>query len=284
MPGWSAERSTAAAAVLMVALGVLTPVFAHQEVPSPFEPRAALEYSQAAIGRSVGDHLFLDVDREPVRLSDFRGRPLVVSLIFTACADTCPTIMQALYRSVRIGQDALGSDSFHVVTIGFDAVRDRPEQMRAYARSQGLDLPNWTFLSGDRSTIEALSAELGFIYFPSPRGFDHLTQTTVLDAEGTVYRHVYGDNFEPPALVDPLKGLVFGRSASVTSLEGLIDRVRFLCTVYDARTGRYRFDYSIFIGLAIGSLSLGGIGLVVGRAWLRERRRRRKPIHASGLR
>jgi protein SCO1 len=282
MPGCSAERRLLAVLALLLVAGVGTPARADEAAPSPFDPRAALDYSQAALGRSVGDHAFQDQHREIVRLGDYRGEPLVISLVFTACTYSCPMILQSLYRSVRIGQGALGRDSFRVITIGFDSARDTPEQMRAYARSQGVDLPNWTFLSGDRATIEALSAEVGFIYFPSPRGFDHLAQTTILDADGVVYRHVYGDNFEPPALVEPLKDLVLGRGAPVTSLEGLINRVRLLCTVYDANVDRYRFDYSIFIGLAIGTMSLGGLGFVVGRAWLGERRRTRRSVRAGG--
>jgi len=34
------------------------------------------------------------------------------------------------------------------------------------------------------------------------------------------------------------------------------DRVRLFCTTYDPATGAYRFDYSLFIGLAISTLIL----------------------------
>ena len=43
-----------------------------------------------------------------------------------------------------------------------------------------------------------------------PRGFDHLAQTTVIDAHGRIYRQVYGDAFAVPALVEPLKDLALG--------------------------------------------------------------------------
>jgi protein SCO1/2 len=61
---------------------------------------------------------------------------------------------------------------------------------------------------------------------------------------------------------------VYGRNAQNVSLDGLLDRIRLFCTVYDPRRDRYHFDYSIFVGIAIGALVLSGIGLVVGRnAW-----------------
>lgn len=241
--------------------------------PNPFDERAALAYSQAAIGRQVGAHPFRDTTGAPVTLADFRGKPLVVNLIFTACASTCPVIVQSLHRSVRIANGAVGADSFHVVTIGFDTDRDTPEQMRAYKADQGVRLPNWTFLSADRATIDALSAEVGFIYFPSPRGFDHLTTTTILDGEGRVYRHVYGDAFEPPAVVEPLKDLVWGRFTPVTDMASLVDRIRLICTIYDPKNDRYLFDYSIFFGIFAGILSLGGFAVFLVRASRRGRRR-----------
>ncbi len=258
---------------VLLCLGLPNPAPA-QEAPNPFDERAALTYSQAAIGRSVAPHEFLDEAGKAVSLGEFRGRPLVLNLVFTACSTTCPVIVQSLHRSVQVANGALGPDAFSVVTIGFDTDHDTPEQMRAFRASQGVRMANWSFLSADKATIEALSAEVGFIYFPSPRGFDHLTTTTILDEEGKVFRHVYGDAFAPPAVVEPLKDLVWGRFSPVTDLEGAWNRIRLLCTLYDPKNDRYRFDYGIFIGLIAGIICLGGIALVLTRAWLATRRRR----------
>lgn len=263
------------AALLVAALAAVAGAAWGAEAVSPFDRSAALAYSQAAIGRSIGDHLLLDGRGRPVRLAERQGKPLIVNMVYTGCTDTCPLVVDSLYRGVRAAQQALGAESFAVVTIGFEAGRDTPERMRAYSRSRGVDLPNWSFLAADAGTVERLAAELGFIYFPSPKGFDHLAQISVLDAEGRVYRQVYGASFDPPAVVEPLKDLVLGRRADVTSLEGLVNRVRLFCTIYDPAGDRYRFDYSLFIGLAVGALSLGGIGVVLVRGLLRDRRQRR---------
>ena len=119
---------------VLLCLGLLGPAAA-DEAPNPFDERAALAYSQAAIGRSVSPHVFLDDAGQRVSLGDFRGRPLVLNLVFTACSTTCPVIVQSLHRSVQIANGALGPDAFSVVTIGFDTDRDTPEQMRAFRAS-----------------------------------------------------------------------------------------------------------------------------------------------------
>ena len=66
----------------------------------------------------------------------------------------------------------------------------------------------------------ALAADVGFSYVRSPRGFDHVTQTTVVDASGKVYRQIYGDAFPTPALVEPLKELIYGTAAGGTGVRG----------------------------------------------------------------
>jgi len=236
--------------------------------PSPFEPEAAIAYSQAAIGRTLAGLSFTDSAGRPVSLDAYRGAPLVVNMVFTGCAESCPVIVQTLYRAVVVAQDTLGADSFAVVTVGFDADADTPERMRAYARAQGVDLPNWRFLSGDADTVRRLAETLGFLYQPSPRGFDHLAQTSVIDAEGRVYRQVYGWDFAAPALVEPLMALVWNGERPVALVDQVIDRVRLFCTYFDPVTGRYRFDYSVVIWVAIGGASLFGIGIVLVRAWL----------------
>ena len=94
-------------------------VAAHEaEAPSAFDPEAAIRYSQAAIGRQLDDYGFLDRRGKPLRLADLRGEPLVINLVYTACTHTCPLIVQTLYRAVEVAQDALGADSFKVLTIG----------------------------------------------------------------------------------------------------------------------------------------------------------------------
>jgi protein SCO1/2 len=233
---------------------------------------AALESSQAAVGRIVGDVRLRDMDGKPVYISAFRGRPLVVSLIYTSCAQTCPLLTQTLADIADVARDALGEDSFSLATIGFDVSVDTPERMRAFAREQSIGGPRWAVLSADAGGIDRLTHDLGFTYYRSAKGFDHLAQITILDADGRVYRQVYGETFDAPALVEPLKQLVFGTRSEFTSVEGLVNRVRLFCTIYDPSSGRYTIDYSLFIGMFIGAVSLAAVGSVLVRGWLRQRR------------
>jgi len=232
-----------------------------------FDGKEAMRVSQAAIGRRLSDHRFLDRGEEEVRISDYRGKPLLISLIYTSCYYSCSVFTRYLGEIVDVAREALGESSFSVVTVGFDAVNDSPGRMAIYASGQGIDNPDWSFLSGDVETLQALTSELGFTYAASPKGFDHMAQVTVIDANGEIYRQVYGDRFEPPALVEPLKELVFGLDPTSNTIDRWVDNVRLFCTIYDPSTGRYRFDYSIFVALIIGTLCLASIAIFIVRAW-----------------
>ncbi|HMN38400.1 MAG TPA: SCO family protein [Hyphomicrobium sp.] len=244
------------------------------------EAEIAYEKSQAAIGRPTSSHVLTDHRGAPLPLAGLRGRPLVVSLVFTSCATVCPITTDHLREQILAARRAVGNE-FAVLTFGFDASRDTPARLSAFAgthRISGLD--DWFIASADATTTSAFLEELGFSYATSARGFDHVTQTTILDAEGRVYRQVYGDDFPLPILVEPLKELVLGTRTRSVAPTDLWNRISFLCTVYNPLTGAYRFDYGIFFGIFFGALSLILTGVVILRLWLE----RRRAHHAAGSR
>src|SRR5690554_1704623 len=79
------------------------------------QPPAA---SAAAIAREVGAHRLLRADGTTLMLSELRGKPLVVSLIYTSCSTVCPVSTQTLKASVAQARKALGTDSFRILTVG----------------------------------------------------------------------------------------------------------------------------------------------------------------------
>ena len=242
----------------------------HQDA-KVFDEDSALAYSRAALGRRLGAHVLTAPDGTPVTLVGLAGRPLIINFVYTSCVHTCPIVTQTLERAVEMARDTLGPDSFRVATIGFDAPKDTPERMAIFARQQGVGDDGWLFLSADAETVAALTAELGFVFFRSPKGFDHITQTTLVDGEGHVVRQIYGPNFEPPALVEPLMDLALGRPLAGDTIGGLIDRLRLFCTIYDPKLDRYRLDYSIFVAFAVGMLSLGAVAVFLVHLWRQGR-------------
>jgi protein SCO1/2 len=216
----------------------------------PFDEKEILRVSQAAIGNQIGDYTLLDRSGRKFRLSDYRGKPLVISMIFTHCPIICSTITRNL-TVLKASQAAFGEDSFGVLTVGFDTENDTPETMCSFAKHNGIDLKNWEFASSDPETIKKLSNDLGFTFFPADEGgFNHITQTTFIDAQGKVYRQIYGDKFDNKTLLEPLRELIYNVKTAEPGFAGLSNKVKLFCTVYNTQTGKYTVDYSYFYGLA----------------------------------
>jgi len=265
--------------VLALAWALLAGPLAAQEAAtatSALDPKAALRDSQAAIGRDMSRHQLLDALGRPIRLSDFAGKPLLVSFIYTGCFQVCPTTTKSLSEAVDQLAEVFGADKFNVVSVGFNQPFDSPAAMRAFAAQMRIDKPNWKFLSPPPATVEALTADFGFRYVATPAGFDHMLTVSILDERGHIATQVYGERLTRDQLGEPLRLML--RDAPMPPgmpLADLIERVRILCTVYDPETGTYRYNYALFIEIA------GGVTFALAMAWffLAEWRTRRRLRH-----
>ena len=244
------------AAVLCLAAGLLLSVSSFASSSSAdmgLDRELALKASQAVIGTKIGDHTLLDREGKPVQLSSYRGKPLLVSFIYTGCFQVCPSTTRSLQETVQGLQKTFGTNKFNVVSIGFNQPDDSPQALKAFAAQYQINQPNWEFLSPSMSTVEAIARDFGFVYAATPAGFDHVLQVSLLDGDGRIVRQVYGEGIPPAELGEPLKMLLSGEPFEPSMmLDGVMDRIRILCTVYDPKTGDYVVDYTLPIQIAGG--------------------------------
>ena len=261
---------TAASVLALIIVTALPLAAATQQ---RLEPREVLARSEAAIGRKVGDYFLTDSKGALLDLAALRGKPLIISLVYTACSSVCPPATQNLIDAVREADRIIGAERFTVLTIGFDARNDTPARLTQFASMQGIQSANWRLASADSATIAGLLRDLGFSYVAVAGGFDHITQTTILDKEGRVYRQIYGEEFPLQVFMEPLKEAVYGTVKGLTfkglTFPGIVDRLRYICTTFDPGTRSYRFDYGIVAGGILGAFSLLLMGGVILREWRR---------------
>lgn len=237
----------------------------------------ALKLSHEALGRTIGEHALLDREGRPVRLADFRGKPLLVSFIYTGCFQVCPATTKLLQMAVRDAQATLGTNNFRVISIGFNQPADSPQALKSFARQYGISEANWEFLSPSAASVAELARDFGFSYISTPAGFDHVLQVTVVDADSRIYRQVYGDQFTPEQLTEPLRQLVNRAPITdTTNFAELVERVRILCSVYDPLTGKYRVSYGLVFEIAGGITFLVWILWFFGNEWWARRRHTRQ--------
>ncbi|MFK8332287.1 SCO family protein [Pseudomonas sp. BJa5] len=162
---------------LSACLGLLAPqALAHEghqpEAPKPtaVTPTAGTHDAQTYFT----DTLVQDQNGRTLRFySDvLKDKVVMLNVIFTHCNDACPLITRKL-REVR---DAMGEEAASKVTfisVSSDPVNDTPQVLKEFAQKQGVDGPNWLFLTGDKANIDLVLARLGHL-IPSPE--QHSTQ------------------------------------------------------------------------------------------------------------
>lgn len=263
----------------LLALGMLTlvsgPAPAQTVTPNRIDIEKAFRKSQDAIGKALPEYTFKDTSGRDVKLSEFQGKPLILTFIYTSCSSSCPTITTRLVDAVEDAEKSLGPGTFTVASIGFDAPVDKPEAMAEFRDLYAVKTPHWKFLSGDLISVTDLADSLGYTFIPGTdnEGFEHLAQVTVLGKQGEVYRQVYGDDFPLPNLVEPLKEVAWGTEKPFSSVNELINKVKLFCVTYDPKAGIYRFDYTPFVQMGVSFSVVVFLAVFLVRNSLRLRRR-----------
>ena len=278
-----------AVALVLVLANTIDPVFAAndpgvQPTTSPtsapaggaaLDQTTALRTSQAVIGTVPPDYTLLDRQGRPVRLSSYRGKPLLVSFMYTGCFQVCPTNTRSLHEAVQELQKIVGLDQFNVVSIGFNQPFDSPQALRSFSAQHAISAVNWEFLSPHASIVEPLTRAFGFSHVSTPAGIDHVLGVTLLDAQGQIYSQVYGERLSADKLGEPVRQLLLGAPLPQTvRLSDLMERVRILCTVYDPQTGAYRYDYGLILMLMGGFTFFLFMIWFFAAEWLARRRSR----------
>lgn len=111
-----------------------------------------------------------------LRLADLRGRPVVVTFLYTTCEDTCPLAAQ----QIRVALDDLGRD-VPVVAVSVDPANDTRRRARSFALRQRMQgRMRWAL--GDARELERIWRAYGIQ--PQTLDEEHTASTVLLDGEG----------------------------------------------------------------------------------------------------
>jgi protein SCO1/2 len=135
--------------------------------------------------KPVADFTLAGPDGQPVKLSAYRGKTVVLYFGYTYCPDVCPTTLAELAQAMRTLGDRAEQVQGIMVTV--DPERDTPEKLNKYV--QAFD-PGFVGLSGTPDQIAGAAAPLGVFYEKHPvsgaAGYlmDHTATTMVIDRDG----------------------------------------------------------------------------------------------------
>ena len=102
-------------------------------------------------------------DEARMRLSELRGKVVLMNFIYTSCPGPCHLQNFGLLI-VRNGLDEASRQELVLASISFDPEVDTPQVLKEYARARGFDIPGWHFLTGSQEEIAKVTAEYGVVY------------------------------------------------------------------------------------------------------------------------
>jgi len=133
------------------------------------------------------DFTLNDEAGQPVKLSDFRGKLVLLYFGYTFCPDVCPaTLAQVKEALAQLGGDA---ERVQLIMVSVDPERDTPEKVSAYVRQFD---PRFIGLTGDPETLTRITTAYGVVYEQhegsAATGYliDHTATLTILDRDGYV--------------------------------------------------------------------------------------------------
>lgn len=149
------------------------------------------------VGETAPDFTLLDQEGRVVSLNRFRGKRVVLNFIFTRCpiATMCPAATQRMSELQAATRQA-GATQVEFVSISLDPAYDTPAVLKEYAAVRGLDLANWSFLTGPDAAVRHLLAQLGVIREFEGATIKHSLATLLIDPSGRIVHRVDGSRWE----------------------------------------------------------------------------------------
>ena len=117
-----------------------------------------------------------DQDSKRVSMAEYRGKPVVVTYLYTHCKETCP--IQA--QMIRGALDDVGHD-IPALAVSVDPFRDTPASAKAFNRKAKMT-GRLRWVLGTRRQLQPLYR--GFAIQPQLRDSEHQSYITLVDSQG----------------------------------------------------------------------------------------------------
>jgi protein SCO1/2 len=179
----------------------------HAALPPDARPVRIMDVMQP--GDLVPDDPLVDQVGVTRRLSDWRGRVLAVTFVYTRCPlpDFCPAMdrgFSALQKALK--EDARLTARAHLVTISFDPAHDTPPVIRRHAEALGADPAIWSYLTGAPAAIDHLTSRFGVSTIAGEADtITHNLRTAIVDPDGRLVTIYSGNEWTPEALLHDLR-------------------------------------------------------------------------------
>jgi protein SCO1 len=151
-------------------------------------------------GDVVPDFVFVNQSGKTVRLEQFRGKPLLLTFIYTRCPfpDFCPLISGHFAEVLRLLQsDPAVFARAQLLSISIDPQHDTPVVLHSYGTGYVKEIDpkfqHWQFVSGSPEEVRKAADFFGLSYDNTSGQIVHNLRTVLIAADGKIVK-VYPGN------------------------------------------------------------------------------------------
>jgi len=158
------------------------------------------------VGETAPDFALYDQDGRVVQMNRFRGKQIMLNFIYTRCpiATMCPTSTAKMVMTQKLAREA-GVKNLELISISLDPVYDTPGVLKDYAQARGIDLGNFSFLTGPTNAVQDLLAQFGVIAEFKDGILNHTLATLLINENGTIIWRADGGEWEPSEFVGKMR-------------------------------------------------------------------------------
>jgi protein SCO1/2 len=176
---------------------------------------APAESTELRKGERVPDFALTDENGKPVRLSDFRGKAVVLTFIYTRCPlpNFCP-LMSKNFQALQERLSKAFPGKCHLLSVSIDPKFDKPAVLKGYAALYQADSRSWSFATGTEDQINEVASSFGLVHEPEGAMISHNLRTALISPDGhlvhlwksnvwtpyEVHRMIEESVFNPPAV------------------------------------------------------------------------------------
>ena len=154
-------------------------------------------------GQAVDDFALTDQAGRHVTLSQFAGKVVAITFIYTSCPlpDYCFRLSNNFGRlskrfAARMGRDLV------LLSISFDPDHDSSKVLAQYAATWKADAQSWHFLTGSLADVKSVCQKLGQNFWQDEGQLTHSLHTLIIDRQGRLAADFEGNEFTAEQLGD----------------------------------------------------------------------------------
>jgi protein SCO1 len=161
------------------------------------------------VGQAAPDFSLIDQNRERVTLSQFAGKVVAVTFVYTRCPfpNFCFRLTNNFARLQKRFAREMGSELI-LLTITLDPVHDQPEALAEYGRTWNIDPKGWHLLTGPPAEVQKFCDRFGVAFYPDEGQFIHSLHTLVVDRQGKLAANLEGNEFTAEELGDLVQSVL----------------------------------------------------------------------------